>query len=475
MSIFKRTRLSELIKPITSCGLVAVFCGYFFLHLSSVKPKVDSDLKDFTRHADPSRDEYIKLSGYFLRTFISHQSQTGESARYPGRASTHGTEMDGLEGFCRLAPLAAIYCLDRPSDSLSLKLVEALRRGLLTGTNPSQVTYWGRLTDNSQSIVEAADVALTIWMLRNSLWKSFSTTQKVQLVAWLSGINRCKVPDNNWHLFIVLTNEALNSLGYGRNATIEAEHYARVSQFYKPDGWFEDGPSHHFDYYNAWGIYYALYWIDQINPKFDPINIHRRLDRFCGSYKYLISTQGVPIVGRSVCYRLAVAAPLIMNISEGGSTSVSYGEAKRALDATWSYYISKGAVKHGQLTQGYCGTDTSILDDYTGPASCFWGLRSLIVALSLPDNHPFWNCKATPLPVEIGSYTVHIKSAGWTIVGEAPSKITIFTKNAPHHISLLKQLKNFIHSSPDGSLEEREYGSDHYSNSDPFCGCKETD
>ncbi|MDQ3138175.1 MAG: DUF2264 domain-containing protein [Gemmatimonadota bacterium] len=40
-----------------------------------------------------------------------------------------------------------------------MNLIDLIRRGLLSGTDPASPAYWGPITDYDQRMVEAADVA----------------------------------------------------------------------------------------------------------------------------------------------------------------------------------------------------------------------------------------------------------------------------------------------------------------------------
>jgi len=50
------------------------------------------------------------------------------------------------------------------------------------------------------------------------------------------------------------------------------------------------------------------------------------------------------------------------------------------------------------------------------PASCLWGLRSLIVAFYKRPDSPFWSGEIGKLPIERGSYAVSVGPSGWRVV-----------------------------------------------------------
>ena len=106
-----------------------------------------------------------------------------------------------------------------------------------------------------------------------------------------------------------------------------------------------------FDYYNAWAFHYSLFWLNQINPGFDTVFLEDSLYQFVKYYKFFFSTDGIPIMGRSIPYRLAAPAPLIAAAYKGMGI-ISPGLARRVLDCVWRYFVRKEAVSRGSVTQG---------------------------------------------------------------------------------------------------------------------------
>ncbi|MGA9510117.1 MAG: DUF2264 domain-containing protein, partial [Candidatus Sulfotelmatobacter sp.] len=343
-------------------------------------------LADFRTKRPPTIQDYDDLFLYFVQGFETFRTPNGSMAIFPGLPSRHGATADGMEGFARMAPMwGAWVSSGRPpvvsfpgGDTLDLR--ETFKRGILSGTDPNSPEYWGTIPyfDN-QRIVEASDIALSLWLFRGTVWQQFTPTEKGQVSGWLLQVNGKHIPDNNWHLFITFVNVVLDKLGCPANLKLAMENYERLKQFYRGNGWFSDGPGNAFDYYNAWAIHYQLYWLQQVSPDWDPDFITNVRRQFLTSYQYLVGSTGVPIFGRSICYRMAGVAPLVFGAGELGS-EVNPAVGRRALDLTWTYFIRNNALHDGNITQGYCGPDPRIVDNYSGPASCLWGLRSLIVA-----------------------------------------------------------------------------------------------
>jgi hypothetical protein len=390
-----------------------------------------------------------------------------------------------MEGFSRFAPLAAAWLESgRPNrveltGGRTVDLAALIRRGLLNGTDAKSPGYWGPILDYNQRIVEAADVALILWLTRDLIWKRLDESERDQIHRWLSTARIRAVPDNNWHLFPTFVPLVLRELGRPVDLAAAREHYARLKTFYQGEGWFSDGPGRVYDYYNAWSIHYHLYWISRVDPTWDPKFIAASRSEFLKSYKYLIGRSGVPIRGRSICYRMAAPAPLVFDYA-GGRRSTSAGEARRALDLTWTYFIRRNAVREGTVTQGYCAPDERLLDNYSGPASCLWSLRSLIPAFALPAGDPFWAGKAGTLPIDRGSYSLRVESVGWTISGDARTGVTTLTADdsLPDSMTDLRsagpwiELKALLTRRPHRPLNRpAKYERGTYHSEPAFCGC----
>jgi hypothetical protein len=434
----------------------------------------------------PTSGAYEGLFRYFLNGFLTYRAPHGQAAYYPGLPSNHGARVDAMEGFTRFAPLAAAWLHSgRPAriqvaEGPAVDLPALIRDGILVGTDPGSPGYWGPIKDRDQRTVEAADVALTLWLTRDSVWKHFSPSEKGRIQRWLTDGLAREVSDNNWHLFPTFVSLVMRELGQPVDLAPALQHYARFKTFYRGDGWFSDGPGKVYDYYNAWAIHYQLYWIDQVSPTWDPHFIRSSRREFLESYKQLMGPSGVPIRGRSICYRMAAPAPLVFDYASS-SSSTKAGEARRALDLTWTYFIRRGAVRAGTITQGYCGADKRLLDNYSGPASCLWSLRSLIPAFAIPAGDAFWQGARGSLPIDRGNYRARIASIGWTIVGDAAAGTTALTADDSLPDSLTDvqsapswlQLKSLVTGRPYRPLNtEAKYQRGTYQSEPPFCGCK---
>jgi hypothetical protein len=443
----------------------------------------DRLLEPFGADGPPSAADYDGLFLYFVLGFETFRKAGGVGAKFPGLRSEHGDTADRIEGFSRMAPLwgAWVHSGRNPRVALpigrSADLVEVFRRGLLGGTSGESSEYWGDIQNHDQRICEAADIALATWLYRDTVWQAFRPAEREQVAGWLRQVNGKEIVDNNWHLFITFINVVLEKLGMKSDLRLARQHYGRLKDFYVGDGWFSDGPQPRFDYYNAWAIHYLLYWLQDVDPAWDRAFLTAAHDTFLFRYKYLLTPAGIPILGRSVCYRAAAPAPMIF-AQRTGDGAVTPAEARRALDVTWQYFIRHGGVRNGNMSQGYHGVDARVLDNYSGPASCLWSLRSLVAAFHQPSDSDFWNKPAGRLQVENADFSFTIDSIGWTVFGNrANGNVEIYVRgNADNPVmqdfTIWSQFKTLITGSPHRPDNlQAKYARLSYSSRIPFCGC----
>ena len=445
----------------------------------------EETIGNFARTTAPAVGDYQSLVEYFAEGFLAYRDDTGSGAAFPGWPSSYGATSDRLEGFSRSIPLMAAWLSRDRAPRLRLKsgqLVD-LRRvvhdGIVAGTDPGSTGYWGAIGDRDQRIVEAADIALSLWLTKTQIWPQLSRAERDRVAAWLRGVNEKETADNNWHLFVVLVNLVLRDLGEDHDLAEAQRRYERARSFYRGDGWFSDGPGRQFDYYNAWGFHYTLFWIDQIDPSLDHDFIRTALDAVSVQLKHMVGPHGLPIMGRSVCYRMAAIAPLVMAAATD-STSVSAGEARRALDLVWRYFAGRGAIRDGSISQGYCGDDPRLLDSYSGPASCLWSLRSLVAALYLADSHAFWAGPVGRLPVEERDFILPLAVPGWQLTGDHETLDVVLSKPVPDGrlapalspYTLASRVKTQLTGRPYRPANHAaKYDRASYGSRDPFCGC----
>lgn len=437
MPVFRRTRTRvALLAGVAACA-VALLAWTLFRDLAAPisigTPSGGRDgpaerhVRTLMSSAAPLEDRFAALFHYFLEGFERHAEPGFARVHYSGYRGWSGHSVDGLEGFARTGTLLAAWIasgreLPRArwaATGQAPAALDMLRSGILLGTDPRSRYYWGDIRDDDQRIVEAADVARILWLTRHDLWERLDSRQRQMIGQWLLAATARRTQPNNWMLFSISIASILAQLpGSGVPEDLPRrtrERFERYLANYLDDGWFAD-PPHGVDFYNTWGITYELFWIHRVDPGFEPERLRQLIRQSADLTQYLIGPGGIPIMGRSICYRTAVPVPLLA-ASFLDEDDLAAGKALRALDVVWRYFVAHGALSDGALTQGYFASDPRLLDNYTGTGGCQWGLRSLVLAFMHSPSDRFWKAPQVRLPVEQGDYRIDVPKLGWLVEG----------------------------------------------------------
>lgn len=408
----------------SSLGYIHIKKGTFNLIGISNK-QTQNDLFTTESFLDDKRDfndRYNILFKHFTGSFLKYSTNDFALVNYPGMLSTRGNIINQVEGTARTLPLfgAWIYSGRNPIVNIEgkdINLIEVIKESVLSGTDPKSVNYWGDIEDYDQKILEASDIVKTLWLTKSQVWDKFTENQKEQVSVWLERGGNAKTAKNNWLLSPFIIQLFLNDVGYLHKT--DDSNYTEFKKSYLGYGWFKDGIHGPVDYYNAWGITYDLFWISLLSD-YDKDFINKSLRESSYLTSHLVSKNGIPFMGRSVCYRTAVPTPVLI---EGyiSNDPIKQGIAKSSLDYTWKYFIRHQALVSDTLSMGYYNNDKRFVDSYSGSGSCLWGLRSLVVAFMNNKDSNLWSGDFEKLPIDKHSFNINAEKIGWIINGDKSS------------------------------------------------------
>lgn len=374
--------------------------------------ELDAGIRNAVETADGDADALSRaLVDYLWRAHLHYRQPDGTLAYYPGWPSIYGATNDAIEGVTRLMPLWAAYGASpwaEPgrADAMRTALTETLRHG----TDPAHPRYWGEIGDRSTLICEGADVALALWLGRAWLWPTLAPPLQQQVLRWLRQAVGRLTADNNWHLFVVTIDAVLAQLDPSHRFS-SAERLARVQSFRVADGCYTDGPGGAVDLYNAWGFHYSLYWLAEMGIA----SKDGALSDFCRWYQWLFTPCGLPLFGRSLCYRHAASAPLLLGAARD-PVAVAPGVALAAYLANWRSFTAAGGLRAGRPTQGVFGEDIRWLNPYSGPASSLWGARSLVAYFYTGRTIDWRSVQLQPLPASHTRSDMRVQGLSATII-----------------------------------------------------------
>lgn len=316
------------------------------------------------------------------------------SAHYPARVAM-------LEGFARILwGLAPFWKGGGEQDGFS----EVYRAGLAAGTDPEHPDYWDAAGENGQRYVEMAALALGLLLSPDKLWEPLSKTEKANLSRWLGKINTIDTetyPDCNWWFFVILTNLALKTLGQPHRHDLTEHGFRRLEALYLGGGWYQDGLNGRRDYYISFAIHFYSLIYTVFAQDGDPERcgtLRARAEAFAPDFLYWFDDKGRAVpYGRSLTYRFAQGAFWSAYVY-AGLTGVPLGVVKGVLSRHLSDWMVRPIFdRDGVLTIGYGYPNLNMAENYNSPGSPYWALKSFL-ALALPDEHPFWEAEAEPMP-----------------------------------------------------------------------------
>ncbi|QPH40846.1 DUF2264 domain-containing protein [Pedobacter endophyticus] len=265
--------------------------------------------------------------------------------------------------------------------------------------SPDQLNF----SKDYQPIVDAAYLAQTFLRAPNALWKPLKPETKEAIIESFKLLRSKKPFQNNWLLFGSITEAFLLSIGIAPDEKRLNEGVDKLTEWYKGDGWYGDGPHLAFDYYNSFVIHPMM--VDTLAVMLDKNLIKKerydlalkRMQRYATGLERMISPEGTyPPIGRSITYRTGAfqalsQVALMKQLPDG----IKPAQVRSALTLVkQNMYETPGTFdKNNWLQLGFCGHDPDIADYYTSTGSLYMATLSFL-PLGLPADDEFWSAPA---------------------------------------------------------------------------------
>ena len=161
----------------------------------------------------------------------------------PGKARLHvgdtGASYDeaiaGMEGYSRVLWALVPMLAGRIPEAEPLWAV--WREGLIHGTDPDDLEYWGDIGHFDQRMVEMAVMGMALLMIPERFYFELPEAAQGNLYRWLNQINLYDMPLNNWRYFRVLVNCGFMNVGLPADEARLSEDLEEVEKHYCADGW----------------------------------------------------------------------------------------------------------------------------------------------------------------------------------------------------------------------------------------------
>lgn len=304
-----------------------------------------------------------------------------------------------VEAFLR--PLWGIGPLSTTKSQENLELTEHFVKGLIAGTNPKSESYFGKVNDYDQLIVEMASISLSLILSKDIFWDALTSEEQDNLYNWLIQVNAHTIPSTNWLFFRVLVNIAMKKCGREWSEKIISNDLDKIDSFYLNDGWYFDGYEKQIDYYIPFGMhYYGLIYAKVMEVE-DPKRSKEYKERarvFAQTYKEWFSVDGSAIpFGRSLTYRFAQAC-FWSALAYANVEALPWGVIKGIVMKNLRYWFNKNIFSaDGLLNIGYAYQNLNMAEGYNAPGSPYWALKTFLV-LAVSEDHPFWTSEEQDLP-----------------------------------------------------------------------------
>ncbi|MGC5170069.1 DUF2264 domain-containing protein [Microbacterium sp. DT81.1] len=381
-----------------------------------------------------TREHLAALADELLLAVRPYASADRSQILLPSGDGREVRPIDGLEGFARTFMLAA-FRLTGEKGQDPLGLADWYAEGLTAGVNPENPTRWPRPDERPQAKVEAAALALGLHLTREWIWERLGEDERRNVAEYLGSVVGTDGPNTNWVWFRLVVEQFLISVG-GRHdlRDIEADLEAHES-FVREGGWYADGVTRAFDYYNGWALQlYPFLWLEMAGGgEAREAAYRQRFDEFVTDAVALVGADGAPLAqGRSLIYRFAAAAPF-WTAALIGSDAISLGQARRAAVGIVKHFVDRGVPDaRGLLSLGWFHEWTSLAQDYSGTGSPYWAAKGLL-GLALPADHAIWAATEEPLPSEHASFATLIPAPAWLVGSTADDGIVRVYNHGTDH------------------------------------------
>lgn len=354
-----------------------------------------------------------------------------------------------METFARLmaglAPWLSLPDDDTAEGAQRKQLREWALKAYANAVNPESPDYLG-WTSGGQTLVDAAYLVESFHRGWDALWVPLDAETKLRYVHELQQLHRYDPPYQNWLLFCGMEEAFL--LRASQDPDLKGKlpepiydafriktAVNKAEEWYVGDGWYADGPSFAFDYYNSYVIHpmyaeilemvccvqpnnsYLVRSLDlnyrEQGPKQRLAEVRKRMQKFSVILERMVSPEGTyPVFGRSIPYRLAVFQPLAqLAWQKQLPNELSNGQVRAAITAVMKRMYAADLYALGMsntpastptnfnagsfLTIGFVGSHPNVADIYTNNGSLY--MTSLaFLPLGLPADDPFWTDPAQP-------------------------------------------------------------------------------
>lgn len=381
----------------------------------------------------------------------------------------HRFQAAEFEGIARTMMAAGPVIVDNPDTICNgINIRDYYANQILQATDPKSPRFWGRNSDfqkeygrmQYQQTVEGAALAINLMATREQIWDRYSDAEKQQIADLLSDYAHSLTIGHNWRFFNVLMLTFLKVNGYAIDESTLTDHLQHLMSNYVGDGWYIDDTN--YDFYNPWGFhFYGPLWCKWYGYEHAPelaAIIEKRNKEFIVNWPRFFARDGKQLMwGRSIIYRFAASTAFGAHFLTNDPV-LDPGFARRIASGNMLQFLSREDLfVNGMPCLGYYGPFEPLIQFYSCAASPFW-LAKCFVALSLPEDSPFWTAEENEgFWPELGdrTETVELPGPGMQVVNHGKTGTTELRTGK---VKLHETYYNQLQFNPDFPLETETPG-----------------
>jgi hypothetical protein len=316
----------------------------------------------------------------------------------------HRFQAAEFEGLARTFMAAAPVIVDNPETVCNgINIRDYYAYQILQATDPSSPRFIGLISDFTkeygrmqfQQTVEGAALVICLMHTKEQIWDRYSDVQKQQVADLISDYAHNLTIGHNWRFFNVLMLTFLKVNGFEIDESALKDHLQHLISNYVGDGWYIDDTN--YDFYNPWGFhFYGPLWCKWYGYEHEPemaAIIEKRNREFIQNWPRFFARDGKQLMwGRSIIYRFAASTAFGAHFLTIDPV-LDPGFARRIASGNMLQFLPREDLYvNGLPCLGYYGPFEPLIQFYSCAASPFW-IAKVFVALSLPEDSPFWTAQ----------------------------------------------------------------------------------
>ena len=322
-----------------------------------------------------------------------------------------------MEAFARLidgiAPWLALPDTNDAEGRIRRTLREQAVQSFVHSVDPKSPDRLG-WEGHGQALVDSAYFTSALLRAPEALWTPLDPATKRRIVEAIKGLRRVSPPYQNWLLFACMNEAFLFSIGEDWDPMrLDLTIKLFAGDWYLGDGWYGDGATFQFDYYNSYVIHPMMVQVletiakgktafNNLKPPEEQARALKRMQRFGEHLERMIGPDGAyAAIGRSLTYRSAAHQVRGVLAWRGWLPETLPPAQVRAatVAAARQVFGPSGALRNfdgrGFMQIGFTGHQPALGDWYSNAGSMYIASEGL-VALGLPASHPYWTTPGQP-------------------------------------------------------------------------------